>query len=108
MFCRGQAAIFLHAVDELRDELGDFLRIFAERARVDDGIVGIVVDVGIRRVNPVDADGARFERGDFSHGVGIFGIACGGQRHRGRKRCAFVQTHRGAAFEIGADEQRKF
>src|ERR1700723_3117112 len=55
MFCRREAAIFLYAMHEGGHVLGNFLRIFAERTRVDDGIIRIVVYVGVRRVNPLDA-----------------------------------------------------
>ena len=51
----GERAVFLHAANELGDVLGDALRIFAERADVDDRIVGIIVDVRVRRENPVHA-----------------------------------------------------
>ena len=104
----GEAAVFFHAAHESGDEFGDALGIFAERAGIDDGIAGIIVHVGNRRVNPVNADGAGFQRGDFSHGVGVGGISAGGQGHRGGEGGAFVEAHGGAAFEICADEQRQF
>ena len=90
-----------------RDKFRDARGIFAERARIDDGIAGIVVYIADRRVDPLHAHGARFQRGDFAHGVRVFGIASGGQRHRRREGCAFIQAHGGAAFEIGADQQRQ-
>ena len=84
------------------------LRILAKRADVDDRVIGIVVDIGDGRVDPVNPNGAGFERGDFAHGVSVAGISGGGKGHRGRKRSAFIQAHRGAALKIGADEQRQF
>ena len=54
----------------------------------------------------MNADRASFERGDFAHGVRIVWMAAGRESHGGRKRCAFVQAHGRAAFEIRADEQR--
>ena len=108
MFSGSQAAVFFHAAHEGCDEFGDALRIFAERARIDDRIAGIIVDVGNRRVNPVNADGAGFERGDFAHGVSVGRISAGRQRHRRGKRSAFVEPHGRAAFKIGANQQRQF
>src|ERR1700722_20614756 len=51
MFCARQAAIFFNSADELRDVFGDALRIFAERTNIDDGIVGVVVDVRVGSEN---------------------------------------------------------
>ena len=57
--CRVRVSPF----DEGRDVGGDCLRIFAEGARVDDGIVGIVVDVRIGREGPVNTKSARLAGG---------------------------------------------
>src|SRR5712664_3281552 len=57
---RGERAIFFDAADELGGELGDAGGIFAEGARVDDGIARIVVYVSNRGVDPMNAYGARF------------------------------------------------
>ncbi len=91
-----------------RDVFRHVLRIFAERADVDDRVVGIVVDVRIRREDPVHAGGARFERGVFAGGVGELRIARGADGHGGRERRAFVEAHPGAGLEIRADQQRNF
>src|ERR1700730_1052726 len=55
MLCSCKATVFLHAAHKLGHVLSDFLWVFAEGTRVDNGIVGIVVDVGVGRVNPMDA-----------------------------------------------------
>src|SRR6266850_275345 len=101
MFCSGEPAVFFDAAHERGDKLGDARGIFAKRSRVDDRIAGIVIHIRIRSVNPMHADGARFQRGYFAHGVGVFRIAPGGQRHRGGERSAFIQAHGGADFERG-------
>ena len=98
MLRRGEAAVFFHATHESGDEFCNALVIFAKRASIDDGIAGIIVHIGNRRVNPVNADGAGFESGDFPHGVGVGGISAGGQRHRSREGSAFIEAHGGAAF----------
>ena len=106
MLGRGQRAIFLHAAHKLRHEFRHASRVFTERARVDDRIARIVVDVRDGRVNPIHSRGAGFESGDFAHRVGVLRSAARGNRHLRRKRCAFVEPHRGPALEIGGDEQR--
>ena len=54
MFGRSQHMLRLHAAHERGDESADLRRIFAEAARVDDGIVGIDVHVRDRRVDVID------------------------------------------------------
>ena len=51
----GEPAVFLDAAHEGGDKFGHARGVFAERARVDDGIVGIAVDVRIGRENPRNA-----------------------------------------------------
>ncbi len=55
--------IGVRAVDVGGHVLRDFLRILAVRADVDHRILRIVVDVGNRREDPLDAQRARFARG---------------------------------------------
>ena len=83
-------------------------RIFAEGARVDDRIFGITVDVGVRRENPGHADGPRFERCNFPHGISVFWAARGGDGHLVGKRSPLLDAHGGAAVGIRADEKRNF
>src|SRR6266852_5733850 len=77
MFCSGER-VFFDAAHEGGDKLGDARGIFAKRSRIDDGIAGVVIHIRVRRINPMHADSARFQRGDFAHGVGTFRIAAGG------------------------------
>src|SRR5262249_29104434 len=58
--------IGVRALDERLDVRGYGRRVFAEGADVDDWVVGVVVDVRDRIIDPVDADGARFARGDLA------------------------------------------
>src|ERR1700683_3808929 len=103
MFWAGYSAVFFDSADELRDVLGNLLRVFAERTNIDDGIVRIVVYVGIGRENPADSGGTSFERGYFTDGVsGLWIVGCG-HGHGRRKRSAFVDAHGCARFEIRAD-----
>jgi hypothetical protein len=106
MFGGRERAMVLHAAHEFRDKVGYAMRIFAERADVDDRVVGIVVEVRIGRENPIDAGGARLERGDPAGLIRKFGIARRTDRHRRRERRAFVDSHARAGFKVSTDEQR--
>ena len=103
-----QSAILAHAAHELTHKLRNALRIFAEGPRVDNGIAGIIVYIRVRRIDPMNADGARFDRGDLAHGVSVFQISASRERHSGWKRSAFIQSHRRPALEIRANQQRQF
>jgi len=91
---RRQAPIFLHAANELAHKLCHGAPDFPRRTAVDDRIPGIIVDIRVRRIDPVNSDRARFECRDLAHGVSVFEIAARGKRHRRWKRRAFVQSHR--------------
>ena len=103
MFRGREAAIFLHAAHERRNETRHAQRIFAEGAHIDDRIIGIVVHVGVRRENPLNSRGARFERRDFADGVGVLRISGRRDGHRVGKPGAFIEAHGGAALEIRAE-----
>jgi hypothetical protein len=104
VFRGGQATVFFHTAHKGGHVFGHARRIFSEGSCIDNRIAWIVVYIGVRSVNPLNADGAGFQRRNFSHGVGVSGIACGGKRHRGGERSAFIQTHSRAAFEICANQ----
>ena len=108
MLCRGQPAVVFDAFHKRRNKFCDALGILSERPRVDDRISGVIVHIRIRRVNPMHTGGARFERGNFTHSIRVFGIAGSGQGHRGGKGSSFVVTHSSATFEIGANQQWEF
>ncbi len=59
----GILAVRMRAVDVGFHEARHLLRVFAEGADVDDGIIGVIVNVGHRREQPVDAHGARIASG---------------------------------------------
>src|SRR6266851_6317554 len=103
-----EAAVFLHAANELTHKFGDALRVFAEGPRVDDRISRIIVYIRVRRIDPMNSHGARLESGDLAHGVSVFKVPAGGERHRRWKGGAFVQPHGRAALEIRANQQRQF
>ena len=105
MFGRGKRAVFFNAADVCFDERRNPLRIFAERAHVDDGVVGVAVYVRDGRENPVHANGPRFGRGNASDRVGVLGTAGRSNGHGMRKRRAILEAHGGAAFEIRRKEQ---
>ena len=108
MFCCGHGPVFFHPAHELRHKLRHALRIFAERADIDDGIVRVAVHIGHRREHPVHAHGARFNCRDAPHRVGVFRPPRRGHRHGVRECRAFLQAHHRAALEIRANEQWNF
>ena len=55
---RGQHPAFMRAFDIGGNQIAHLLWIFSKRARVDDGIRGIRIYVGIRKEIPVHPDGA--------------------------------------------------
>src|SRR5262245_61686596 len=105
MFCRGECSVFFDSARERSDEFSDAFRVFAEGTRVDNWIVGIVIDVGHWPEYPIHAAGARLERRDFSHRVGVFRISGCGDRHGIGKGSALVEAHGCAAFEISGDKK---
>ena len=108
MFRRRKSPVSLHTQNKRRNVLRNARRIFSKRSRIDDRIVRIVVHVRVGRVNPLDANGARFQRGDLSHRVRVLHVSARRKRHRRRKRSPFIEPHRCAALEIGRDQQRQF
>ena len=60
------AAVGLGSFDEGFHVSRHHLRVLAERADVDDGIVGIIVDIGIGVENPVDTERTRLPRCNFA------------------------------------------
>ncbi len=74
--------------------------IFAKRPHVDDGVIGVAVDVRHGSENPVHAHGPRLVRCNASHRVRILRTTCRGHSHHVRKGCALLEPHRRAALEI--------
>src|SRR5271165_4838590 len=103
----GQHAALVSATYVGGDVVADLLRVLAKRARVDDGIGGVGVDVGIRKEIPVDADGAGFDGGDAAEGFGVFQMSGGPEGHRVRENRSAVEAHGDAAFEVGGHNQRE-
>ena len=102
VFRRRQHAFAAHSFDECGDVARDIIRIFAEAARVDDAVVGIDVDVGDRRENVIDAEGARFDCGGLALLFGERRIARRADRHRRWPIGGVGESHPDARFEIGA------
>ena len=70
------------------DEIADLLRISTEGARVDDGIIGIGIDISHWEKIPVHSDGSGFFSSDASEILGIFGLtACADGHCVGKTRC---------------------
>jgi hypothetical protein len=89
------------------DVPGNVLWILAVRADVDDGIIGVVIDIGVRCEDPVDAQSARLTCGVEAFETGSFIIAAGGIGHVVRELHGAGNPHGRAAFEIGRDQQRR-
>ena len=89
MLGRGDHAVVLAAADEGVGDAADEGRVRADGPGVDDGIVGIDVDVDDRGIGHVDAHGPAFEGRDPAHGVGQIlgaGRAEGHERREERRR----------------------
>ena len=109
MFGGGQHEIALVGMCAFNEGLhvrGHILRILAKRADVDDGVVGIVVDVGHRVVDPVNAQCPRFPRRDFTLEARKGRVSRGAKRHGMRKDGGSFHPHRGAPLEISTHQQR--
>ncbi len=104
----GHHAELVRAFDVRDRHLANLRRVFAERACVDDRIVGIRVHVHVRKPIPLHPDGAGLHGGDATGLAGEVGITRGAKRHGVRKYCDFIETHAEAALEVGGEEQRKF
>ena len=77
MFGCGQNPCRRHRVrafDERRNESRYVGGIFPVGADVDDGVIGVVVDVGIGKEEPLNAQGAGFLRGNLTFEPRLFGI----------------------------------
>ena len=106
MLGRGDHAVSLAAPDKGGGQAANALRPLSERARADDGVVGVDVDVHDRRVGHMDSQSSSFDSRDFSHLVGqVFGIRRP-ERHERREKGGPVDPHGGAPFEVGGYEQR--
>ena len=70
------------------------------------GLSGLLLTSASGAKTHCNAGGARFERRVFPGFVSEFGVAGRGDGHCGGERCAFVDAHARARFEIGADDQR--
>ena len=111
--------VFLQATDEGPTEGGYACRILTVRARVDDGIVGVVVDVEIGREINVDPECAPLDRRDPPFLVRHVRVPRGTERHLRRedRRAAEIDRvgqevasagpHAGAVFQIRRDEERE-
>ena len=100
VFCRDQHAAFVSAPDVRRHQIADLMRVFSERARVDDGIRRIGIHVGIGKEIPMHSDGPCFQRRNASKGLGIFRFAGRAKGHCMGKDGGAIQTHGYAALEI--------
>ena len=103
MFGRGHHSVGARSLDVGGYEIADLLRIFSEGARVDDGVRGIRVDVGIGKEIPVHADGARLLGGDAAEGLRIFCLSGGAEGHGVREHGRAMKAHGDAALKIGGE-----
>jgi hypothetical protein len=86
-------------------EAGHLVGILAVRARVDDGIVGVVVHVGDGREDPLHAEGAGLAGRFGALEANVVQIAAGAEGHVLRPRRGGIHAHGRAALEIGAHQQ---
>ena len=96
--------IGMRPVDVRGHVLRHVVRILAVRPEIDHRIVGVHVDVGNRREDPVEAQRARFSSGDQTLDARAFHVACRAIRHVVGEARAGIDAHRRAALEITADD----
>ena len=96
----------VRARNECGNECRHIVRVLSVGADIDDRIVGIVVDVGIGKKEPLHTQRARFPRRDFAFDMRLFRIARGCECHCVRKDRRRIHSHGSAALEIGGDKQR--
>src|SRR5512135_1009859 len=107
VFGRGQHAVGPRSLDVGGDHFAHLLRIFAERAGVNDGIGGIGVDVGIREEVPLHPHGARLLRRDSAELFRVIGIAGSAEGHGVGKHGAALKPHGDATLEVSGENQRQ-
>jgi hypothetical protein len=103
---RREDAAVLEPLHRRRDEPSDGDRFLAEAPHVDDGVVGVVVHVGDRCEDDVDAEGAgRLGR---RPGAALGEIEVSGRRdgHRRGTEDEVGKAHSRARLEVGGDEER--
>ena len=118
VLARGDRSVLLEAPNERRSHLGHGFRILAERADVDDGVVGVVVYVQHGRERNVHADGQRLGGRDPAKLVRVPGISQGAEGHErregrgpaehdvGRRMQGAREPEAGARLQVCADQQR--
>jgi hypothetical protein len=82
------------------------LGVLAIGADVDDGIIGVVVDVGHRKEEPLDADGARLAGRDLALEARQRRVAGRAEGHGLRKHGGAIHAHGSAALEVAGHQQR--
>ncbi len=102
----GERARRLAPLDPAPHQAGHPVRIVAEGAGLHDGIVGQQVEVGDRREDPVDADGARLLRRDGSRPAHHRRVVERGERQRWRELRETRHLLPRPAFEVRGNEQR--
>ena len=115
--CRDHAVI-LQAMNERDTHSRCELRIFAVRARVDDRIVGIVVDIQNGSVRDVNSKCASFDRRETTFLVSECGITRCSDRHLRREEAGTAEVDRvgneipaacaeaGTGFQVGPEQER--
>ena len=101
-----ERAIFFDPTNELRGEIGHLSRILAKRADVDNWIPGIVVNIGVGSEDPVNSGGTGLKRGVLTGCISELWVVCRADCHCGGEVRSLIEPHAGAAFKIGADQER--
>ena len=105
MFHGRQHAGLVRPFDVGCDQIADLLRVFAKRARVDDGIGWVRVDISIGKEIPMDANGPRFLRRDAAKCLGVVSLAIGAKGHRVGKIGRPHEARGDSTLEICGDQQ---
>ncbi len=103
---RRQDATGLEPLHGRRDEAADGDRLLAEAPHVDDGVVGVVVHVGDRGEDDVDAEGAGRLGRRAGAPFGEVEVSRCGDGHRRGAEDEVGEAHPRARLEVGRDQER--
>ncbi len=96
----------MRALDVGRNHFAHLFGIFAEGARINNGIGRIGIDIRNRKPVPLDANGARLLSTDAAEFARQVFVARRAKGHGRRKRRRALKTHRKAALKVGCENQR--
>ncbi len=104
---RSQHSRLVRSLNVGRDQIAHLFGIFSEGSRVNDGVGGIRVHVGVREKIPVHTDGSGFLGGDAAEGLRVLDVAIGSEGHGVRKVRGPQQPRGDTALKVSREQQRQ-